>query len=161
MFEQYNESAKTETAAENFELQHQLSSGANWFYWIAALSLINSIISLFEGNWNFAVGLGITQIFDGIARAGVQEGVGGWIKYAFFALDLIAAAVFAVFGVFANRGQSWAFITGMILFAIDGAILLFFGDILGVAIHAFALFFLFRGLLAARQIVQFQKPAEQ
>ena len=161
MFEQYNESAKAEAAADDLELRQQLSSGANWFYWIAGLSLVNSVISLFEGNWNFAVGLGITQIFDAIARSAVQEGIGNWIKYAFFALDLIVAAVFAVFGVFANRAQSWAFVTGMILFALDGAILLFFGDILGIIIHALALYFLFRGLMAARQLHQFQKPAEQ
>lgn len=158
MFEQYNESAKAE-AADDFELRHRLSSGANWFYWIAGLSLVNSVISLFEGNWNFAVGLGITQIFDAIARGAVQEGAGDWIKYAFFALDLIAAAVFAIFGIFANRGHSWAFVTGMILFAADGALLLFFGDILGIIIHALALYFLFRGILAARQLHRFQKPA--
>lgn len=161
MFEQYNESARAEAAADDLELRRQISSGANWFYWIAGLSLVNSVISLFEGNWSFAVGLGITQIFDGIARAAVEEGVGNWIKYVFFTLDLIAAAVFAIFGVFANRAQSWAFVTGMILFALDGAILLFFGDVLGIIIHALALYFLVRGLLAARQSNQFQKPAAQ
>ena len=35
----------------------QLKSGANWFYWIAGLSLINSAIFVFGGNVNFIAGL--------------------------------------------------------------------------------------------------------
>ncbi|MCP4560303.1 MAG: hypothetical protein GY837_07230, partial [Bosea sp.] len=35
-------------------------SGANWFYWIAGLSIANSLVILFQGEWGFVVGLGIT-----------------------------------------------------------------------------------------------------
>ncbi len=157
MFEQYNEPAKNDAAAEDFALRHQLKSGANWFYWIAGLSLINSMISLFDGNWNFAAGLGITQIFDGIARFGVEEGGGSWIKIVFFTLDLVVAGMFILLGVFANRVQSWAFVVGMTLYALDGVLLIFAGDILGIVIHAVALYFLFRGFSAARQMVQLEK----
>jgi len=157
MFEQFNEPTKNDSAAEDFALRHQLKSGANWFYWIAGLSLVNSVISLFDGNWNFAAGLGITQIFDGIARFGVEEGSGNWIKAVFFSLDLVVAGMFILLGVFANRRQSWAFIVGMTLFTLDGVILIFAGDILGIIIHAVALYFLFRGFTAARQMVQLEK----
>jgi len=157
MFEQYNEPTKNDSAAEDFALRHQLKSGANWFYWIAGLSLVNSVISLFDGNWNFAAGLGITQIFDGIARFSVEEGSGNWIKAVFFSLDLVVAGMFILLGVFANRRQSWAFIVGMTLYTLDGVILIFAGDILGIIIHAVALYFLFRGFTAARQMVQLEK----
>lgn len=157
MFEQYNEPAKNEPAAEDFALRHQLKSGANWFYWIAGLSLVNSAISLFDGNWNFAAGLGITQIFDGIARFGVEEGSGNWIKLVFFSLDLVVAGMFILLGVFANRRQSWAFIVGMTLYVLDGVILIFAGDFFGIIIHAVALYFLFRGFMAARQMIQLEK----
>jgi hypothetical protein len=156
MFEQYNESAKNEATTDHFALRHQLKSGANWFYWIAGISLVNSVISLFDGNWNFAVGLGITQIFDGIIRFGIEEGSGNWIKAVFFSLDLVVAGMFVLLGVFANRRQSWAFVAGMILYALDGAIMIFAGDILGIIIHALALYFLFRGFQAARQLNQIE-----
>src|SRR5216117_2936789 len=39
----------------------QLKSGASWFYWIAGLSLINSIVAFTGGQWAFLFGLGITQ----------------------------------------------------------------------------------------------------
>ena len=38
----------------------QLKSGASWFYWIAGLSLINSIAAVSGGSWRFILGLGIT-----------------------------------------------------------------------------------------------------
>lgn len=155
MFEQFNDAKPR--AADDSELRHRMASGANWFYWIAGLSLINSIISLFDGNWNFAVGLGITQIFDAIGKIGAQEGIGSWIEYVFFTIDLIVAAVFALFGAFANRGQIRAFAAGMILFAFDGLILLFVGDVLGIIIHALALYFLFTGLTAARKLHRAEK----
>lgn len=155
MFEQYNDTAQS--ASDDSELRRQLASGANWFYWIAGLSLVNSIISLFDGNWNFAVGLGITQILDAVGKVGVQEGFSNWIQYVFFVIDLIVAAIFALFGVFAGRGQIWAFVAGMILFALDGLILIFVGDILGIIIHVLAIYFLFRGLTAARQLHRMEK----
>lgn len=154
MFEQYNDTAQS--ASDDSELRRQLASGANWFYLIAGLSLVNSIISLFDGNWNFAVGLGITQIFDGIARFGIEEGSGNWIKAVFFSLDLVVAGMFVLLGVFANWRQTWAFIAGMIFYALDGAIMIFAGDVLGIIIHALALYFLFRGFQAARRLNQIE-----
>lgn len=155
MFEQYNETEQS--PSDDSELRRRLASGAHWFYWIAGLSLVNSIVSLFDGNWNFAVGLGVTQIFDALGKIEVQEGSGDWLKYVFFVINVFAAATFALFGIFASRGQIWAFITGMILFALDGLILVFVGDILGVIIHALAIYFLFRGLSATRQLHLIEK----
>lgn len=38
-----------------------IKRGAGWFDWIAALSIVNSLISLFGGNWHLVLGLGITD----------------------------------------------------------------------------------------------------
>jgi len=67
-------------------------------------------------------------------------------------LDLLAAGVCALFGVFANKGQMWAFVVGMILFALDGLIFLLVQDWIGVAFHVFILYCLFRGAQACRQL---------
>jgi hypothetical protein len=56
-------------------LAHTLKSGGNWFFWIAGLSLITSILSLSGANWRFFLSLGITQIIDGFA-AGLATAVG-------------------------------------------------------------------------------------
>lgn len=49
-------------SAERQQLEQRMKSGANWFYWIAALSLVTSIISLAGGDWGFLVSLGVTQL---------------------------------------------------------------------------------------------------
>lgn len=125
----------------------QLKSGASWFYWIAALSLINSVVAFTGSDWRFIIGLGITQIFDAL---GHEISSGG--KIVALLLDLVAAGICALFGVFANKGQMWAFITGMVLFALDGLIFLLVGDWIGVGFHVFILFCLFRGAKACRQL---------
>jgi hypothetical protein len=123
----------------------QLKSAGSWFYWIAGLSLVNSISAFSGSDWRFIIGLGITQIFDEIGSQ-----LGG--RAISLILSLIAAGVFVLFGVFANKGHLWAFIVGMILFALDGVIFLLGPDWLGVGFHVLVLFFLFRGLKACRDL---------
>ena len=67
MFEQYNPSEQNSAQESNPELPMQVRKGASWFYWIAGASVVNTIIFLFGGNLNFIVGLGVTQVINGIA----------------------------------------------------------------------------------------------
>ncbi|HEU5122789.1 MAG TPA: DUF4339 domain-containing protein [Verrucomicrobiae bacterium] len=125
----------------------RLKSGASWFYWIAGLSLINSIAALAGQGWRFFFGLGITQILDGVAAEFSSSG-----KMIALLLDLAVAGAFVLFGVFANKRHLWAFIVGMVLFALDGVLFVIAQDWIGVGFHAFALYCLFRGLQACRQL---------
>jgi hypothetical protein len=122
-------------------------SGASWFYWLAGLSLINSAIALFGGNWVLIFGLGITQVFDAIAQ---KAGSAGTVIA--IVLDLMAAGVLVFFGVFATKGHNWAFILGMILYALDAALMVLFQDWLGAAVHGYVLFRLFTGFNANRAL---------
>lgn len=121
----------------------QIRSGGSWFYWIAGLSLINSIAAFSGSGWRFIVGLGLTQIIDQAFR-----GTSGVVLL----LDILAAGLFVLFGYFATKGHLWAFIVGMVLFALDGVIFLIARDWLGVGFHVFVLYCLFRGLTACQQI---------
>ncbi|HTC93295.1 MAG TPA: hypothetical protein VK699_07580 [Terriglobales bacterium] len=114
--------------------------GASWFFWIAALSIVNSIISMSGGGWHFIVGMGITQVVDGIGSLTGSSGTA-----IAFVINLFIAGIVALFGVFARKGQKWAFLVGMILYALDGVLLLVASDFLSVAFHAYALFSIFRG----------------
>ena len=125
----------------------QLKSGASWFYWIAALSLINSVVAFTGSEWRFILGLGITQIFDEIGQEIANAG-----KIVALVLDLFVAGVFVLFGVFANKALLWAFISGMVLFALDGLIFLLAQEWIGVAFHVFVLYCLFRGAQACRRL---------
>jgi hypothetical protein len=122
--------------------------GARWFYWIAGLSMINSMVVIFGGNFHFVVGLGITSVVDAMAkRVGTASSV----------LDLIingfVAELFVLFGYFACKAQKWAFMVGMGLYLLDGVLLLSARDYLSVGFHAYALYAIYRGYTAA-QLVQ-------
>ena len=133
--------------AEDFATVARLKSGASWYYWIAVLSLVNSVVAFSGSDWRFLIGLGITQIFDAVGAE-----MGGSGKLVVLVLDLLVAGAFITFGVFANKRHLWAFITGMVLFALDGGIFLLAQDWVGVGFHAFALFYLFRGMSACREL---------
>jgi hypothetical protein len=135
--------ASTGLSAQRLRAQQVVSAGAGWFLWIAGLSLVNSVIGMTGGKLHFIVGLGITQVVDAVAH-----GVGS----AGIVLDLIingvVAGLFVLFWKFARAGARWAFLTGMVLYAADGLLLLAFKDVFSVAFHAYALFRIYGGLKA-------------
>ena len=140
-----NAPAAVAATKQNPAAAGQIKSGASWFYWIAALSLVNSIAAFSGSNWRFIIGLGITQLFDAIG-ANIESGG----KLVALVLDVLAAGVFVGFGWFAQKGHLWAFLVGMIVFALDGVVFLLAQDWLGVGFHVFILYFLFRGFNACR-----------
>jgi len=137
---------------ERAQLAHNMKSGANWFYWIAGLSLITSILSLSGAGWRFFLSLGITQVVDGISLA-FRDQLGSAGLIIALALDILIIAVFAALGYLAGRKQTWAFIVGMVLFFIDALLLLIGMDIFAILFHGLALFYIFRGYQAARDLV--------
>ena len=117
--------------------------GASWFYWIGALSVINTLIAMSGNGTRFIFGLGITRFTDEI---GAHGGNGG--SAAALVVTVIIAGVFAIFGYFGGQGQKWAFLVGMILYGLDAGLCLLGGIILSAAFHAWALFRMFHGFQA-------------
>ncbi len=152
MFEQYNPSENS-VQEDNLDLQNQAKKGANWFYWIAGASLINTIIFLFNGSVSFIIGLGITQLVSGIALAVEAETDSvSMPKVGVFLINLAISAVFAAIGYFGGKGMIWAFIVGIVLYVLDGLIFILFEDLLSIGFHIFALIFIVRGFLAANKL---------
>jgi hypothetical protein len=133
--------------AGNAVVVRQLRSGASWFYWIAGLSLVNAIVAFSGSNGRFLVGLAVPWIISLFSR-----NLGSAGALIVLVLNVVAAGVFVLFGVFASKGQLWAFIVGMVLFGLDGLVLVKFSDWLSVVFHAFVLFCLYRGFSACRQL---------
>jgi hypothetical protein len=155
--------ANKDPEIEQSKLEQQHVNGANWFYWIAALSLVNSAIIHFGGEWSFVIGLGITQFFDAIAAVVAAEAGAGAASLALafaIAADLAVAGAFVLFGVFARKRHTWAFVLGMLFYALDGLLFLLVGDWLSIGFHVFALIGLTGGLSASRKIVARSAPAE-
>lgn len=119
-----------------------VASAARWFWWIAGLSLVNTVLIHGGSETSFVIGLGFTMIADVAFSA---------FKPVAFALDGLAIGFFVLMGWLALRGHFWAFILGALVYALDGLIYLKFGDMMPFGFHLFALFFIVRGAFALRE----------
>jgi hypothetical protein len=129
-------------------------NGAMWFFWLAGLSMLNSILGAFGASIRLIFGLGFTQVTDGFLAAAFEEGSAGMGVAFSLATTAIVAAVFAGIGFLALRGARLAYIGGLVLYIVDTLVLLgvtvmlsawgVFG--LDLLFHGFVLFQLIVGL---------------
>ena len=138
--------AAVPASTERQPLEAQSRRGAFWFYWIASLSLVNSVLAFAGQDWRFIIGLGMTQIVDALAaRAGR-----GWTAALLF--DALLVGGFVLLGTLAVRGHAWAFLVGISLYGLDGLISLLVHDWLGLGFHVFVLIMILKGFQAARHL---------
>jgi hypothetical protein len=142
-------------------------SGSRWFFWIAGLSMLNSIVFRMEGSVNFLFGLGVTQIVDIMSRIYVEEGLienTNMVSGISMVLILLISGLYVIFGLLTRKKKKWAFFVGTILYLFDGFILVLIQDYISAAFHAYILFSLFRGLKAiqdlrnAKELSDFDPP---
>ena len=146
---------------QHADLAQRYKSGANWFYWIAGLTIITSLITFFGGGIRFLISLGLTQFIDGMAAALAPQ-LGGAVQVVALLLDLVVTGIFVLFGYLAKKKLLWAYVAGMVVFLMDGLLALAFQDWVSVIAHAVVLFWLFRGFQAGRELVSLEKiMAEQ
>ena len=125
----------------------EMQLGANWFYWVAILAVLNSIIVWYFGVPSQFFGLGVTQYVDAHMVAAGPESQ----RLTGLALNAGIAVVLAAFGFLTRKGGDFAFILGMFLYFFDSIVALGYRDFFGFGFHMFALFFMFKGLLASRR----------
>ena len=160
--QQYETMTPSTEGRELLEEKEQLAKkqrfGANVFYVIAILSLVNSAIMMAGMNLSFHIGLGITKLADAVTVVATEDGSAGAASvgaFAFF-VGIGAVGLFFLFGVFAKKKHLWAYVVGMICYALDGLILLMADDYRSMGVHALALIALFIGLSARNQLVKLE-----
>lgn len=128
--------------------------GGNWFYWIAAASLVNTALFYGGAPISFAIGLGVTQLVDGIVG-----GIAPQFYYLSAAIDVVIAAAFIGLGYLSGRGDITSFVVGLTLYALDALIyigLMILGrapmTIISIIWHGVAIYFLWKGLQGAREL---------
>ena len=141
-----------EQIAAKVAVEQRLKGSVSWFYWIPALSLINSIIVMADGKVHFIIGLGVTTVVDGVAKQ-----AGGIGLAAGMVINVFVAAACAGFGVLGMRRKTWAIWLGMTLYTLDGLLLVLFQDWLSVAFHGYALYRIYQGL-GAIQALEAMEP---
>jgi hypothetical protein len=120
-----------------------IENAAGWFYWIAGLSVVNTVLMLFGSDVGFLCGLGITQVVDVLFAAFNNE-----LTSTIGAIISIGLSIFfAICGIFAQKRWGWAFFIGILFYFVDALVVLLLGDFLSLAIHAWILFQLIMGYI--------------
>jgi len=124
-------------------------AGANWFIWIAGLSLVNSVLFIAGSNWSFFLGLGATRFVDDFGDIVITGTTGHVLALA---VDIVIAGIFVGLGLVSRNGALWSFIVGTVLLVLDALLLAWVTDWGAVAFHGLALFFVIRGFQASRRL---------
>ena len=108
---------------------------------------MNAVVWALGMDWGFTLGLAIAGFFHGIGIGIGGEGAAG--RWLGFALQLIPIGATLALGFLAgHKGQRWAFVVGMVGFALDGLLYLLASSLVGILIHGYALFAMFKGFRA-------------
>jgi hypothetical protein len=129
--------------------------GAGWFLTISILSGINTLLQVFDANLRFIFGLGTTQVIDALAH-----GRGNAAMIPMILVDGMFLGILLLCWHYAKAGSRGAFLVGMIAYALDGGLLLLFRVWLDAAVHAYALFMIWRGYAAARELARTPQAAQ-
>lgn len=141
--------AGPQAAEQRLKLEKAVENGANWFYWIAGLSMVNTIIAATGSDWGFIFGLGISSALGFLSH---EMGMAG--KVVLLVISLGIAGLFVLFGSLARRRLKWGFVAGMALYGLDGGLSFLAGDWKGVIFHAVALLLMIGGLTATIKLAQ-------
>ena len=115
-------------------LERRVRAGASWFFAIGIFSVVNALIALSHSGAFFLVGLGVNLLIHNLA------------------VNFIIAGIFALFGVFARKAQTWSFIVGILLYALDGLLFLSTGLWLPLLFHGYVLYRICMGLMACHEL---------
>ena len=147
-------------AQAKFILTARARRGTDWFFWIAGLSLINTVINLVGGQLSFVTGLGIMQLIDGltIGFAKNASANGGLVIHVIgFAINALIALMFVLAGFLSRKRYRWIVIAGMLIYALDGLVFILFQDWIPLLFHGWALWGLWNGLKAINDLKKLEE----
>ncbi|HEY4785653.1 MAG TPA: hypothetical protein VIH57_06375 [Bacteroidales bacterium] len=147
---------KASQVAVEFEkeyLTNDIQKSASWFFWIAGLSIINTVIYTTSGGVYFVIGLGISQFVDGIVT-GLMDGP----SLISLIPNLLIAGFFVLIGYRARKYSKRAFITGVIIYTLDALLFLYFREWMAFGFHVFALVMISKGFF---KIFEYDKACKQ
>ena len=116
-------------------------SAARWFWWIAGLSLVNTVLFHSGSDLNFVVGLGITTLVNVVFANNLPVAI---------VLAVAAIAFYFVIGLLAQQERLWAFYLGLVIYVLDALVYVVAEDWMPVAFHALAIFYIAKGVLQLR-----------
>ncbi len=139
---------------EQRRLQLTLKSGANWFFWIALLSLADTLLLARLVHWRPLFRLAAPRLVHLLLSRN-----GSISHIPAIAVELVAAAALAAIALAARRGITAAFFLGAFAYGVDTVLLLGAGEWLPVLFHLIALYAVLRGMRALWRLTQLRNAA--
>jgi hypothetical protein len=134
---------------DEIKRENKIKNGSAWFFIIAVLSIVNSIIFYTDGSIYFIFGLGITQLADGFFYS-MSDYFGIIAIVSGLMVNAVLAGLLVYIGFMARKLKNWAFITGMILYGLDTIVFVIFNDQIGILAHVFAFTIIFMSYRALK-----------
>ena len=152
---QMTRSKPVQVSAIGARLTEEIPAG-NYNYGQLQIRFEDGSVGWYEAGWGPMMSETAFFVKDVIGPKGcvsiVAKEAGGIGLAAGLVVNIFVAAICAAFGVLGNRRQAWALWVGMVLYTFDGLLLLLFQDWLSVAFHAYALFRIYQGLGAIKEL---------
>ncbi len=148
------------TAPESALAEHLsvFTTGANWFYWIAGLTLLNAILIAVQSPVILALGLSSAEITSWFAYDQETGEIDQNIMWISVGVALLLSAIVAGMGWLANKGNKAVYLVGMVLIALDTLLFIFPNfSIIALVVHGYALYAMFNGFMALLQIEKIEK----
>jgi hypothetical protein len=137
--------------------ESRLYSSASWFYWIALLASIHGgAIALKLGDVSF-IGLGATRLIDQASQVLLSKmGATSPLSLSVLSMTgtLAVSSIFTACGYLGMKRHLWAFIAGIVLYALDALVCVMIQDYIPLILHAGALTALLRGLGSINKLKQ-------
>lgn len=133
---------------ENEKAQHfsNFKSGVTWFFWLAAISVVNLIIRFTnpENTTRFAIGFSISKYLEEnpVALFGNVAP-----KTVALVLSILLIGLIVLLGFVAYKRNKLAYIVGLVLYALDIIPAAMIGDLYAVIFHVIVVGFLVWGLI--------------
>jgi hypothetical protein len=150
----YTRPPRAAQLGDNSEAEDAVKSSAGWLYAVAGLSLVNTFIIWTGSSRVFAIGLGITQLLDGIRLIAAKEApsAAGLVTAIVLVLDILIAAMYATMAYFAGKGKVWVFVVAIVCYALDTVISVLAFQIISIILHIVVLFCLANGIRASLRL---------
>ncbi len=134
------------------ELRERADKGAGWFFWVAGLSLFNTVGAVAGWGIAFSIGLACSGPLADLIWPGSVNPMTPALQGPALALSVGLAVGFGALGLWARQRSSVAFLLGIVLYTADGLLDLMAQNWIGLAFHGLVVFGMVGGLQAVRRL---------
>ena len=148
-------------SAASIDLAKKYKLGYQCFYWLSAVAALNSVIILFNSEFNVFIDFGYTAVTGTIASSLVNDiaskfpAIGGLLTILTeLFINIVVGLTFFIIGYLINKKKSVAYYVGIITYLLDSLILIYTQEFTSLAVHAIIIYLLYRGFQAHEELLK-------